>query len=59
MPWKVYRDASTGEYVTAAYAAEHPDTTVSETVDPREHPSRVVAQYAVHEDDDSDPEPAA
>lgn len=26
----VYRDASSGEYVTAEYAAEHPDTTVSE-----------------------------
>lgn len=29
----VYRDAVTGEYVTAEYAAEHPDTTVSETVE--------------------------
>lgn len=31
---KVYRDAVTGEYVTEEYAAEHPDTTVSETVVP-------------------------
>lgn len=27
-----YRDAATGEYVTEAYATEHPDTTVAETV---------------------------
>jgi hypothetical protein len=26
-----YRDAVTGAYVTAEYAAEHPDTTVAET----------------------------
>lgn len=26
-----YRDAVSGEYVTAEYAAEHPDTTVAET----------------------------
>lgn len=26
-----YRDATTGEYVTAEYAAAHPDTTVAET----------------------------
>lgn len=29
----VYRDASTGHFVTAEYAAEHPDTTVSQTVE--------------------------
>lgn len=28
---KHYRDAGSGEYVTRAYAEEHPDTTVSET----------------------------
>lgn len=27
-----YRDAVTGEYVTAEYAAEHPDSTVAEEV---------------------------
>ena len=32
MEHKVYRDATTGEYVTAEYAAGHPDTTVAETV---------------------------
>lgn len=30
----VYRDAATGEFVTAEYAAAHPDTTVAETVEP-------------------------
>lgn len=30
-----YRDAITGEYVTEAYALEHPDTTVKETEDPK------------------------
>ena len=28
----VYRDAITGEFVSATYAHEHPDTTVRETV---------------------------
>jgi hypothetical protein len=28
-----YRDAVTGEYVTRWYAKEHPESTVSETVD--------------------------
>jgi hypothetical protein len=31
-----FRDASTGEYVTPEYAAEHPDTTVAETDRPAE-----------------------
>lgn len=31
----VARDAGTGEFVTAEYAAEHPETTVTETVRPR------------------------
>lgn len=39
---KVYRDAVTGEYVTAEYAAEHPDTTVSETV-PDDSPEAAAA----------------
>jgi len=30
MEKKVHRDASSGEYVTAEYAAENPDTTVAE-----------------------------
>lgn len=29
--WRTYRDAGTGEFVTPAYAKEHPETTVSET----------------------------
>lgn len=33
MVHKVWRDAVTGEFVTEEYASEHPDTTVSETVD--------------------------
>lgn len=32
---KRHRDATTGEFTTAQHAAEHPDTTVSETVKPR------------------------
>jgi len=28
----VYRDAVTGEFVTALYAHEHPDTTVREEI---------------------------
>jgi hypothetical protein len=36
---KVYRDAINGEYVTPEYAAEHPDTTVSETVPDTEAPA--------------------
>lgn len=28
-----YRDATSGEFVTDDYAAAHPDTTVSETID--------------------------
>jgi ethanolamine utilization microcompartment shell protein EutS len=29
---RVYRSAITGRYVTAAYAAQHPDTTIAQTV---------------------------
>ena len=30
---KVHRDAKTGRFVTKQYAEEHPDTTVTETVE--------------------------
>lgn len=29
-PWRVFRDAVTGRYVSRAYALLHPSTTVSE-----------------------------
>lgn len=29
-PWRAFRDAGTGEYVTRLYALAHPLTTVSE-----------------------------
>jgi hypothetical protein len=44
--WLVYRDARTGEYVTKAYALAHPDTTVSETVDPDATPGPLLKDYA-------------
>lgn len=40
---KKYRDAVTGEYVTKAYAKEHPDTTVSEAT-PHPDPTNTEAQ---------------
>jgi hypothetical protein len=30
-----YRSAITGRYVSAAYAAEHPETTIREAVQPK------------------------
>lgn len=51
MSWYVYRDSRTGEFITAAEAKARPDTTERQQVNPREHSSRVIAQYAVHEDD--------
>lgn len=40
---KRHRDAATGEFTTAEHAAEHPDTTVSETVKPRADLREVIA----------------
>lgn len=35
-PWKRWRSAITGRYVSKAYAEAHPDVTISETVQPKE-----------------------